>query len=144
MTTVKEIMDSGIPTIKPDTLMPEILHLMEKNCVYGLAVEENKRILGIVTDGDLLSVYLRHIGAFSHEPKFEEQLRDKISNYKQLCAKDVMTLHPRTINQNDDVNKAANIIKQLKYRRLIVVNDKNEYVGLVSRVAIIKTVLEEK
>ena len=143
MKKVKQIMRTGIPTLKPDMQVKEILAVMEKNVSFGLAVEDKGEIVGILTDGDLISAYCRTLNSYSYEEeKSNDSWKNRLQAFKDWRAKDMMSQRPKTINEDADVSKAADIIKKYKFRRLIVVDAKGKYVGLVNRVAILKGALE--
>lgn len=143
MKTVASIMRTGVPSVTPDATVKEVLSAMQKHDCFGLVVEDRGEIVGIITDSDLLSAYCRYIGGFSYEEeKDNPRFKKRLSEYRELKAKDLMTTRPKTIDQHDSIAHAADMIKIRKHRRLIVVDENKKYIGFINRVTIIKSALE--
>ncbi len=49
-----------------------------------------------------------------------------------ITVADYMTPEPKTVNQNEPVKRAAEILNSLKFRHLPVVDDSNVVVGIIS------------
>ena len=62
---------------------------------------------------------------------FQEQIMEKNPDYAKLTARDVMTANPKTINVNALALDALNLMKQKNITNLFVVNDKDEYLGVI-------------
>ncbi len=73
---------------------------------------ENKKIIGIITDGDIRRM-LNNNDTFSH-----------------LTAKDIMTKNPKTIQYSAMVVDAFNILEDFAITQLVVENQ-GEYTGVL-------------
>jgi CBS domain-containing protein len=119
---VKDIMSREVKTVRPDTKLAEVASLM---CLYrysGLPVVENGKLVGVVSEKDVLHRLF---------PSLEE-LSDGISTldldklmgqYKEvlgLKVKDVMTRNPLTITPDIHVLRAATVMNRHKFRRIPV------------------------
>lgn len=51
---VKDVMMSGVPTVSPDVSVREAADIMARAAIGRLPVAENGRLMGVITDGDLL------------------------------------------------------------------------------------------
>ncbi|MFH0798295.1 MAG: CBS domain-containing protein [Candidatus Woesearchaeota archaeon] len=106
-------------TVRPVTVSPsldakECAKLMLKKKVGSLIVTESKKILGIITEKDIVE-------------KIVAQSRDA----NILKAKDVMTKKVKFIAPNIDMYDAVTIMKKEKFRRLPVVHN-DELVGMLT------------
>ncbi len=86
-------------------------------CVF---YEENYKVKGIITDGDLKRLLLKY------------------ENLLEMEAKDIMIKTPHTIYKDEFVVNAINIMEDLKIRQLIVLNKDNTLAGLIDLSDIIK------
>lgn len=81
---------------------------------FGITVvKENGKIVGVVTDGDL------------------RRMLEKHSDLTDLTARDIATFNPKTIHKDTLAKKALQIINQHKIGQLVVVDDDDNYVGII-------------
>lgn len=81
----------------------------------GIAVAlENGKIVGVVTDGDV-----------------RRAMRNQQEGFFQLEVKDIMSRTPKTVNENAKLKEAGEIMKKYNIHSLIVVNDSDEFVGII-------------
>ena len=114
---IKTLMHKGrqVPSVGPDTPMKEVLEeISEKKLGMTCVFDKNKRLLGIITDGDLRRMLQKHGNAFLEK-----------------SAKDCMTAHPATIDKEDLATKALNIMEERKITNLIVTNTEGGVEGLI-------------
>jgi CBS domain-containing protein len=112
---VKQAMHPGASWIAPGASLPEIAERMRNDDVGALPVEENDRLIGIVTDRDIVMRGL-----------------SRKSDPLQLTARDVMSKPSFYCNANEDLEDAVTIMKSKGIRRLPVVDDKRQVVGMLS------------
>ena len=133
--TVEDIMTRRVITVRPETSVREAARLMFTNRVSGLpVVDADERVVGIISDGDLI---LRQ-----RRPKvtpwwrlFFENAEDLTRRYKKLVGLtvgDVMTRPALVISPVFGIETAAAILDNRQIRRLPVVRD-GRLVGIVSR-----------
>ena len=139
---VREVMDPGPPTVRPDTPVEDIVRLLAEHELPGMpVVDDDGRCVGIVTEADLViadeqgDLHLPHYielfgGVVFLEPlrHFEERLRKAFA----ATAADMMTPNPTTIGPDATAREAARIISESGHNRLPVVED-GRLVGVVSR-----------
>ncbi|MBF0404194.1 KpsF/GutQ family sugar-phosphate isomerase [Candidatus Magnetominusculus xianensis] len=103
---VKDVMVTGdaLPFVRPDTkLMDAVIEISSKRLGLALVTGRDKRLLGIVTDGDLR--------------------RGLLAWGQQLYSKDaasIMTANPRTISEEELAAKALSIMEKHSITSLIV------------------------
>ena len=114
---VKDAMHVGAFWVGPDTSVTEIAKLMHKNEIGAVPIGENDRLIGMVTDRDIVCKGLA---------------KDNF-DVRRATARDVMTSGIHCCKEDDDLAKAAQHMEKLKVRRLPVINKDKRMVGVLSR-----------
>jgi CBS domain-containing protein len=143
---VADIMEHDVVTIGPDATVHDLVLLLQEKDLGGVpVVEGDGRLVGIVTEGDLViedaDVRLPHyFGLFGNlvylggQKKFEERLNKMVGN----AVRDVMTTEVVTVTPDEPVRTAANIMVDKKVNRVPVVDDGGRVIGIVARHDIIR------
>jgi CBS domain-containing protein len=143
---VADIMEHNVVTIGPDATVHDLVLLLQEKDLGGVpVVEGDGRLVGIVTEGDLViedaDVRLPHyFGLFGNlvylggQKKFEERLNKMVGN----AVRDVMTTEVVTVTPDEPVRTAANIMVDKKVNRVPVVDGKGRLIGIVARHDIIR------
>lgn len=101
------------PSVEPDTPIKKVLIEITKKRLGATAVlNKNKKLLGIVTDGDI------------------RRMLEKYDSFAALKAKDIMSLKPKTIVADALAIEAFELMKQHQISQLIVLK-KQQYIGIV-------------
>jgi CBS domain-containing protein len=114
--TVKDAMHKGVEWVGPDTPVTELSKLMCKHDVGAVPIGDNDRLIGMVTDRDIVCKGLA-------EDSFDVQ---------RATARDVMTPGIHCCRDDDDLAKAVRHMEALKVRRLPVINKSKRMVGILS------------
>jgi CBS domain-containing protein len=141
---VQDVMTKGVISIsKYEPVMQVADILMEKN-ISGLpVVDKDKKVLGIITQADILSMIgvrrehtfkdlLKHILG---EPLHERRMGDTVG--------DIMTAPALTIKPDANIAEAVKIMEEKKIRRLTVVDEKGILLGIITRADILKAVINK-
>lgn len=138
--TVKEIMTSNVITIKRNSTIEEIAHILTENNISGVpVVDDEGRVVGIVTGRDLLykdleprfPAVLEILGGFVFLSGVREHNKE-LRKVTAIKAEDIMTSSVITVDGGASVEKAASIMAQKNINRVPVV-DNGKLVGIVSR-----------
>jgi CBS domain-containing protein len=143
MKTAAEIMDSSVPSVSPDADAREAIELLAKTEKGAIpVVDEDRRVVGIVSESDLvlsdeqsdlhLPHYLNIMGGivFVGSMKgFEERL-DKAFATK---VSELMTAGPEVVTVDDDAETVARRIAETHHNHLPVVDADGRLAGLVTR-----------
>ncbi len=113
---VKEAMHKGVDWVSPDTPVTELAKLMREHDIGAIPIGENDRLIGMVTDRDIVCKGLA-------EDSFDTG---------GATARDVMTPGIHCCREDDDLAKAVRHMEGLKVRRLPVINKSNRMVGILS------------
>lgn len=112
---VAKIMQSNVTKVSPHTSAHAAAALMETADIGLLPVSEDDRLVGVVTDRDIVLRLMSRTGAGADAP-----IGDIMSN-------PVITCH-----KTDSVEHVAGIMGDCQVRRLIVLDDDGRPVGIVS------------
>jgi CBS domain-containing protein len=113
--TVKEAMHKGAEWVGPQTSITEVARKMRELDVGSIPVGENDRLIGMVTDRDIICRGLadgRDVG--------------------KLTARDVMTKGVVYCRDGDSMDDALGIMESKKVRRLPVIDGNKRMVGMLS------------
>jgi CBS domain-containing protein len=112
---VFEAMTPEVVSVPPETTLVDAAQTMKELDVGPLPVCDGDRLLGMVTDRDII---VRAI-AEGRDPRATE-------------VRDVMTSEIVCCREDDDVRHAARLMQDSQLRRLLVVNEEGRLVGIVS------------
>ena len=115
MKQLKEVMTQDIQVIHPNASLKEVaIKMKELNC-GAMPVCENDKLLGMVTDRDIV---IRTLA----------DNRDPNTTY----AKEVMSSPIIYFFEDQEIDEAARLMEVKKIRRLVILNRKKRLVGIVS------------
>ena len=111
---VKDVPPGRLLLVEPETTVAEVARLMRVDDCDAVAVMSEGRLVGIVTEKDLV-----------------QAIADGV-NPQQAKAEVIMSADPATVGADEDVAVVAVKMTRLGIRHLPVVNQKGEPVGLLS------------
>ena len=148
MPTVREIMDTGLPTVGPHDTVETVVHLLrERDLRIVAVVNEGGRCVGVVSEGDLVigdeeaDLHLPRMISVLGEFVFIERFKHFEERLRKAAAAevaDLMTRDPVTVDADADVRDAVRLMVDKKHNRLPVV-EHGRYVGMVSRADVLET-----
>lgn len=140
---VRDVMTTRVITVRPETPAGEIAKLLVENRISGVpVVDEENRVLGIVSEGDLIrrledtddgrrrSWWLELLAS----P--ERRAEDYVRAHGRL-ARDIMTDIVTTIDEGATLGEAARLLEEKHIKRLPVVRE-GKLVGIVSRADLLR------
>jgi acetoin utilization protein AcuB len=83
-TTVAEIMTSNPITVTPQTPIEEAAKLIQRYKIGGLPVIENDELVGIITETDLLEVFIEFMGLIKESCRLDIVLGDKTNAFEEV------------------------------------------------------------
>jgi acetoin utilization protein AcuB len=130
---VKERMSQPVITVAPDLPIMEALNLMKDEKIRRTPVVKNDKLVGIISDKDLLNA----------SPSDATSLSVWEINYllSQISVKEVMSRHVFTVGENTPIEEAARIMADNKIGGLPVTLDE-QVVGLITETDLFKIFLE--
>lgn len=147
----KDIMTKEVVTVKEDDTVKVAAKLINERGISGLPiVSEDRKVIGIITEGDLIRrvakisgpSFIEIFGAlFPIESK--KDFMGKIDRYMGYLVKDMMSKDVITISENTEIEDVATMMIDKKIKTLPIVDDKKELVGIISRRDIMKILFDE-
>ena len=115
LTTVGDVMKKkNLPIISSQATIKEVIQRISEGKLGLVAIIDNNKIIGIITDGDI-----------------RRTMESREKDFFNLKAEDLMSNHPKLIYESDKLISASNIMSQHKINSLLVVNESNDLVGVV-------------
>jgi CBS-domain-containing membrane protein len=142
--SVRDVMSREVHTVKRNTPLAEAVELLVDKVYRTLPVTDaENRIVGILTDGDLLK--RADLLAPSVQRKLTDaELQQHLSElrHKDVSVDQVMTTPVVTVSETASVGDAVQRMTELDLKRLPVVDDEEHLVGIVSRVDVLRALAQ--
>jgi len=113
---VKDAMHKGVDWVSPETPVTELAKLMHEHDIGAIPIGENDRLIGMVTDRDIVC----------------KGLAQDSFDAGRATARDVMTPGIHCCRDDDDLAKAVRHMEELQVRRLPVINKGRRMVGILT------------
>lgn len=149
--TVQEIMNKYPATVTEEATITEVAQLLVKHNVTALpVVAEDNKLVGVITEGDLLYKKVR-----PHAPHYVNVLGASIyyggigeynDQFKKLLAshvRDLMSTEVVTGTGATDVEEAVAVMVERHLKSLPIVDEQYRLVGVLSRHDIMRLIAEE-
>jgi len=144
--TARDIMTPDPITVTPDASVTDAAKIMVERGIGALPVVEHDRLLGLVTEGDLIMgdvrlefpSYIHLLDGFIMYPpattRFEHELK------KAVAAKvgDVMTSQPITIQASATIEDVATLLVERDVSRVPVL-DGDVLVGIITKSDVVRS-----
>jgi acetoin utilization protein AcuB len=130
---VKDRMSKPVITITPETSVQEALRIMRENKIRRLPVMAGKKLVGIVTERDLLYA--------SPSPATTLSIQEMHYFLSKLQVKEIMKAPVITVDENAPIEEAARLMADNKIGGLPVTKD-GELVGIITESDLFKVFTE--
>jgi CBS domain-containing protein len=141
MLIVRDLMTRDVMTVRPDTPLKDVARLLVEHDISGMPVVEDGRVVGVISEGDLLMTEAgmnpadrRPFGRIIGE---SDATRRNLAKIEALTAGEAMTAPAVTIGAERPIMEAAAIMTRGGMNRLPVV-DGEQLVGLISRSDVVR------
>ncbi len=137
-----DIMLRQVVSATPDTTAEELVRLMLEHHVSGLPVLREGRVVGVVSDGDLV----RRAASDSAPPRTgwltflhpaREQARDFLRHHGRT-ARDLMTTPAVAVGPLMKVGEVAALMERKRLKRVPVADEEGRLLGLVTRATLLQ------
>ena len=148
-TLARDIMTAPVITVTPDTSVKDLAALFRDKRIGGVPVVQDGKLVGIVTEGDLMALdadvqYPHYFELFDSiiylgsQKKFKEQLEKAAA----AIVDQLMTRRDKvkTIGPDEPARAAATLMSRHHFDRVPVVDENDAVVGLVTRHDIMKLI----
>ncbi len=117
---ISSIMTRNLLTVDINSTLEDVKNLLDKKRIHHIPVVDGKRLVGIVTTGDLM------------------WLNKPFSEYPNIHVKDVMTRKIATLEPSDKIGSAAEVFLEHLFHCIPIVEDNGELVGIVTSHDVLK------
>ena len=124
----RDLMSKNPSSVTPETPIREAARLMAAEDVGILPVVESegsKRVVGLVTDRDIA-------------------VRAVAEGRAEASVGDVMTANPKTAREDDDVDSVMDLMGNEQVRRVPIVDERGQLVGIVAQADIVREASDRK
>ncbi|KAM0943182.1 putative CBS domain-containing protein [Dioscorea sansibarensis] len=151
--TVRDFMTKkeNLIVVKPTTSIDEALQMLVENRITGFPViDDDWTLVGVVSDYDLLALDSISGNGRADTGLFPEvdstwktfnEIRKLLSKTHGKVIGDVMTTNPLVVHEMTNLEDAARLLLETKYRRLPVVDGAGKLVGLITRGTMVRAAL---
>jgi CBS domain-containing protein len=141
---VQDVMSRTVNTVTAATPLAQAVELLLRNVQKSLlVVDDDGRLIGIFTDGDLLrraGLFPASIGQALSQAELDAELA--ALRRQQKNARDVMTPNPLSISSDTTIPEAVELMMQRNIKRLPVIDGAGKPVGVISRVDVLRAFAE--
>jgi CBS domain-containing protein len=136
----RDIMTRAVQSIVPDTPVEEVRRLMSASGISGFpVVDAQNRVLGVVSESDII------LYEINQQPQLVAKLKQVILPRSEETqgtggtAADIMSSPAITARDDAPLRELSQELLGKKIKRIIIVNQSQQPVGVVSRIDIVKT-----
>ena len=141
--TVGEVMETDWPTLGPESTVEDAIRLFAEARVSGAPVVEHGRLLGIITEGDLIFQdaeirapgFLDILGGIVPLGDTEEYRKEALKS-AGVTVGEVMTSDPITVAPEATLAEAATVMAERR-RKILPVVDGERLAGIITRMDIL-------
>jgi CBS domain-containing protein len=146
---VTHIMRANIPQVSPDDSIATTARLLVKHKVPGVPVVENGKIIGIVTESDIIMreadvdvptpvPFLDAIFMADAGPEFDDEMRKVLA----VNARQLMTSPVISVRSSATLTEVATVMVDRGVNPVPVLDDALRVIGLVSRADLVRVISE--
>ena len=140
---VGDIMQSNWPTLDPDQTVEDVIKLFAESNLSGAPVVEGDRLVGILTEGDLIFQdadikapgFLDILGGLIPLGNWDEYRQETLKS-AGVTVGEVMTTDVLTVGPDDSLSEAATIMAEERIK-LLPVAEEGTLRGIVTRMDIL-------
>lgn len=145
----RDLMTTDLITVTADASMTDVAKLMVERSISGIPVVDGDRLLGIVTESDILvrakrldlPTFLPLMGGLLYL-KGPDRLESELQKLTATRADEVMTKKVHAISPDTTLEDIATIMVERKVNRLPVIAD-DKLVGLITRSDVVKAIAQD-
>lgn len=144
---VSEVMSKQVDYVSTETKVKDVCRLIFGAGINGVPVLEKKKVVGFITEKDILAPFFPSITEYIEDPFRSsdfEAMEQNVKDLLNLPVRKLMSSDPTTINESTPLLRAQSLMMVKKIGRLPVVDDNGNLVGIISRGDIFRAVVGDK
>jgi len=143
---VGEVMMTSVPTVKEDASLVEVVDLLVGTAQRRvIVIDDERRVAGIITDGDLLkrATHAERTGILQSLTERMPVGRPAGFHLRQRKARDLMTSAAVCVHPDTPLLDALSLLLEHRIKRLPVVDEQGRLVGLLGRGGVLQALSRE-
>lgn len=148
--TAREIMTPDPITVAPDITVLDAAHLMSENNVGALPVVLDGKLIGIVSESDLIMqdvraqfpTYISLLGGVIMYPPSVKRFEDGLKKAVAATVGEVMTPEPVVVGPDASIEDLATLLVNREVSRLPVIED-GRLIGIISKHDLVRSLASE-
>ncbi|MCB0532340.1 MAG: CBS domain-containing protein [Lewinellaceae bacterium] len=108
------IMTANVVTLKPNNTLGDAREIFMTKRIHHIPIIEDKKLVGLITSWDIFKLGLSAVA------------------YQDMRVSEVMTTHLATLEPEQHIGAAAEVLMEHLFHAVPIVNDKHELVGIVT------------
>ncbi len=133
---VQSIMTVRVVTVEMDDRLEVVREIFDRlNFHHLLVIDDVKKLVGVVSDRDLLKALSPHVGSVAETARDLATLNKRVH---QIMSRTLFTLHPQAA-----VHEAVQLFLDQRISCIPIVDDEFKPVGIVSWRDVMKSLLSE-
>jgi len=144
---VFDVMSKNVDFVTTDTKVKDVSLLIFGRGINGVPVCKGKKVVGFITERDILANFYPSISEYAEDPFNEgnfEKMEGKVDEIFELTADKIMSTQVTSVTPNTPILKAQSRMFIEKVGRLPVVDKKGNLIGLISKGDIFRTLVGNK
>lgn len=146
----KDIMKKNVIFVTKNEKVKEIVSILMQNHISGVpVVDQNRQLIGIVTEKDLItkekglniSSYMEFIASILFIDG-EIQYKGNYQNLIYLTAADIMSSPVYAVHLNATIDEIASIMVNRHINRIPVIDEEKRLVGIIGRGDLLPTLIK--
>jgi CBS domain-containing protein len=148
--TARDIMTKDPITVGPDMPVTDAAKLMVQRHIGSLPVLEGEKLIGLVTEGDLIMAdvkvefptYIDLLSGFIFYPPSIRRFENELKKAVGAEVKDVMTEEPISVTADTPIEDVATLMVDRDVSRVPVL-DAGKLVGIISKSDVVRSLVSE-
>lgn len=141
---VKDVMTPSPKSVTPSTSLKEVAELLMSSIFTGApVVDKDNRPIGIITQGDLIYRARMPVRLGLLAVSDQGKVTSVLKSLAPKQTREAMTSPAVTISEDAPTTEAVNLMVQKEVKRLPVVDKHEKLSGMLSRLDIFRTVMQE-
>jgi CBS domain-containing protein len=122
---VTEVMSKNVVSVKKESSILDVIKLMREKNVGFIIIEEDSSPIGVITDRDIVISLSKELSTSTPIIKIRKK-------------------YVITIKEDKEISEASDLMGYMQVRRLVVVNEMNKLVGVLSVTDLLKHQITEE
>ncbi|PSO52295.1 MAG: phosphoribulokinase [Cyanobacteria bacterium QH_8_48_120] len=149
--TVADVMTSNPIVVQPQTPIKEAIQLLAERRISGLPVVDGEgKLVGVITESDLMwqetgvdpppyIILLDSVIYLQNPARYEKEIHKALGQ----TVEEVMSEKPITVEPDRALKEAARLMHEKEIRRLPVVDEQGQVIGILTRGDIVQAMVTE-